>query len=927
MKRKTRRTNRTLRFEGLEARQMLAADTVVPLVGDWDGNGFDTLGYYRAEEGTLLVSNSNESGFAELSARFGPKDSQLTPIVGDWDGDNVDSLGLYDAAGGKFFLKNDMEAGPADVTFGFGPKGQDWIPIAGDWNNDGSDSVGLYFQQGGKAFLKDTQTPGIADEVFRYGPKNDNWLPVVGDWDNDGEDTLGLYDPDNGEFFLRNSHTAGAANEKFSFGSLGGVIPLVGDFDMDTVITAGIYEQSTGKTLVRNTRTPGPADLEIFVSPFVGENPQVQPQVSDPFITASDVEKLLERAAAASASEDAIIAVVDRGGNILGVRVEADVLTAIPDTETLVFAIDGAVSKARTAAFFGNDPVPLTSRLIRFISQSTITQREVESNPNVCNPADVAFDPLVCGPGFVAPIGLGGHFPPGIDHTPVVDLFAIEHTNRDSSIHPGPDLIKGTADDIPLMERFNVDPTFIPATIPAASKLAAPDSYGTASGRLPSAQSRGIATLPGGIPLHKDVDGDGRAETLVGGIGVFFPGPDGFATHEQGFVPGIGQSAGARTNASRVLESEWIAFATAGGTIDHPVGTLNTIPPVADFQIPIVESNRLTLVGIELEIIGPHPDGLWTIMAVGDAVTGFDVTAGASGADQIVNPAMALYLDGAPVPEGWLVLPHDSPIGDMTAEQVKEIIERGIDEANKVRAAVRLPLSSRTKMILSVADTEGNVLGLFRMDDATVFSLDVAVAKARNAAYYADPLAIKDIDRVDEDVPRDGIPDVAAGVAMTARTFRYLAEPRFPDGVEGTPSGPFSLLNDPGTNPVTAENSAAGFAPASFVVHTDASASVLGYDAFRPGSNFRDDENVGSADFANKNGIVFFPGSSPLYRDDGTVIGGLGISGDGVDQDDVVTFFATGGFLPPASVARADEIAVRGVRLPFMKFLRNPEGG
>jgi uncharacterized protein GlcG (DUF336 family) len=41
------------------------------------------------------------------------------------------------------------------------------------------------------------------------------------------------------------------------------------------------------------------------------------------------VGQLLRRAAAASASRDAIIAVVDRGGNVLGVRVEDGVAPAI----------------------------------------------------------------------------------------------------------------------------------------------------------------------------------------------------------------------------------------------------------------------------------------------------------------------------------------------------------------------------------------------------------------------------------------------------------------------------------------------------------------------------------------------------------------------------------------------------------------------
>ena len=122
-------------------------------------------------------------------------------------------------------------------------------------------------------------------------------------------------------------------------------------------------------------------------------------------ITPSDVTGLLNRAAAASSATNAIIAVVDRSGNILGVRVEKNVPISTADTTTLDFAIDGAVSLARTGAFFANSRSPLTSRTVRFISQSTITQREVESSPD-------STDPTQEGPGYVAPVGVGNHFPP-----------------------------------------------------------------------------------------------------------------------------------------------------------------------------------------------------------------------------------------------------------------------------------------------------------------------------------------------------------------------------------------------------------------------------------------------------------------------------------------------------------------------------------
>jgi uncharacterized protein GlcG (DUF336 family) len=632
-------------------------------------------------------------------------------------------------------------------------------------------------------------------------------------------------------------------------------------------------------------------------------------------LQAAEVNQLLDRASAASDTDDAIIAIVDRNGEILGVRVEQGVLDTILDLNTLVFAIDGAVAKARTAAMFANgDPdnidshspqgtlAPLTSRTIRFISQSTVTEREVNSNPNIPDP-----DSTERGPGFVAPIGLGAHFPPEIRHTPPVDLFAIEHTNRDSLLHPGADGIKGTGDDIVLTNRFNAD--FDPG-----QGLPAPESYGVESGLFLEAQSRGIATLPGGIPLFRDTNGDQIGDTVVGGIGVFFPGPDGFASFEQGFIPGIGQTEKERTNSDRTLEAEYIAFAAAGGSLlaqikgapGAKIGAINGIPPVDGFDLPF---GNITLVGIELPVFGPTAG----IRGVNQLIRfrNENLTEGAvSGSTQpLIGSVVGDARDATDVPEGWLVSPKDSLVDDLTAADVEQIILQGIAAAEQVRAAIRLDLTggvspgARTRMMLAVTDTSGEVLGLFRMKDATTFSIDVSVAKARNVAYYADPAALQAVDQ---------IPGVAAGTAFTNRTFRFVAEPRFPDGVDRTPPAPFSILNDPGIDPTTGENLGAP-APAS------AFDSVLGHDAFNPMSNFRDPDNV-----ENQNGIVFFPGSTAIYKN-GVLIGGFGISGDGVDQDDVVTYLGAQGFLPDGQTTqRADQVKVRGVRLPYIKFNRNP---
>ncbi|MBM3980387.1 MAG: heme-binding protein [Planctomycetes bacterium] len=617
-------------------------------------------------------------------------------------------------------------------------------------------------------------------------------------------------------------------------------------------------------------------------------------------ITAAEVDILLRRAAAASASSDAIIAITDRNGRILGVRVESGVAAEVTgNINTFVFAVDGAVAKARTGAFFGNNQAPLTSRTIQFISQSTITEREVNSNPNITDP-----NSTLRGPGFVAAVGTKGHFPPDIAFTPQVDLFQIEHTNRDGTFHVGNDRVKGTADDVQLLQRFNINPAFVPV----GQGLFPPDSFGFETGLLPGAQSRGIATLPGGIPIYKNGE-------VVGGIGVFFPGRTGFATEENSrlsttFNPAL---------PDRSQEAEWIAFAALGGTraavgnvTTTPVGDLGGVALPAGFGLP---AGRIDLVGIQLDVFGPggSVEGARALVATGNAVGRGSPNDGANvlvdgGANGVPGGGDDIFLlDGVAAPDGWLVMPHDG-VG-ISAAEVNAIITEALVQADKTRAAIRLPVGTRAKFVYAVADREGNIVGLFRQKDATIFSIDVAVAKARNVAYYADPAQLQAIDQ---------LPNVAPGFAFTNRTFRFLGEPRFPLGIDIEPPGPFSQLHDDplGTNRFNGRLEGAAL-PAS------AYDSVVGYDSFNPGTNFHQQGNV-----LNQNGIVFFPGSSPLYRPVGGgfgLIGGFGVSGDGVDQDDVVTVAGQSGFGAPLAL-RADQIIFAGVRLPYQKFNRNPEG-
>jgi hypothetical protein len=79
----------------------------------------------------------------------------------------------------------------------------------------------------------------------------------------------------------------------------------------------------------------------------------------------------------------------------------------------------------------------------------------------------------------------------------------------------------------------------------------------------------------------------------------------------------------------------------------------------------------------------------------------------------------------------------------------------------------------------------------------------------------------------------------------------------------------------------------------------------------------------GTVDGNLPNGITIFPGGFPLYRN-GVLIGAIGVSGDGVDQDDLVSASGTVGYQPNPAI-RADNFTFNGARLPYAVFPREPE--
>jgi uncharacterized protein GlcG (DUF336 family) len=290
-------------------------------------------------------------------------------------------------------------------------------------------------------------------------------------------------------------------------------------------------------------------------------------------------------------------------------------------------------------------------------------------------------------------------------------------------------------------------------------------------------------------------------------------------------------------------------------------------------------------------------------------------TTSASITGSIINPAPASEfipqtlagIAGEVSPRFFPFIAGTAPLANaLSAAEVQTIISRAAQQANITRAAIRQPLGSNARVTIAVVDTAGVVLGVFRQQDAPVFGFDVAVQKARTAAFFsganaATALRAAGFGTYVDRAAADGLRFDGA-FAFTDRATGFLHRPFFPDGIDNTTAGPFST-------------SIGSWSPFNVglqleLVRTNFLAALSG--------------PVGGCSSipALSNGIQIFPGSVPLYKN-GVLVGAIGISGDGVDQDDLIGAAGANGFSPPVEV-RSDQIFVRGVRLPFLKFPRSP---
>jgi hypothetical protein len=205
-----------------------------PVAGDWNGDGIDDVGVFRPSTGRFLLRQPEivvVAGFpikisTTITINFGLAGD--VPLVGDWNGDGIDTVGVF--RNGLVLLTNSPNINNStptfDVIFSLGFGGD--VPVAGDFDGDGKDSVGV-FRPANSNFLLSNNLSGVVDiPSFQFGQANSR--PLVGDWDGDETGTIGIFNPNPELFALRNVNAAGTVDLAFFFGQPGD-IPVAGEWD------------------------------------------------------------------------------------------------------------------------------------------------------------------------------------------------------------------------------------------------------------------------------------------------------------------------------------------------------------------------------------------------------------------------------------------------------------------------------------------------------------------------------------------------------------------------------------------------------------------------------------------------------------------------------------------------------------------------
>jgi hypothetical protein len=232
----------------------------------------DTIGVFRS--GTFLLRLHNSTGYADLNIAFNPG-SKPYPVVGDWVGQGFDTVGDLDQNNGLFSLcsaNNSTSCANSSniTTFVLGNAND--TPLGGKWSSSATHfGVGVFRPSNGLIYLKNALSSGFADDTMVLGIPGD--VAVAGDWNHKGYDSPGVYRPSNNNFYLSNQvcNCNVFADISFAYG-IGGDAPVTGDWIGQGHDGVGLFRQTNGYTYLRNSLTTGYADI-TFVYGIAGDVP------------------------------------------------------------------------------------------------------------------------------------------------------------------------------------------------------------------------------------------------------------------------------------------------------------------------------------------------------------------------------------------------------------------------------------------------------------------------------------------------------------------------------------------------------------------------------------------------------------------------------------------------------------------------------